>query len=169
MTAKRRKLIADDPMVFVQNLREAKADVDPFTLEEAQRLIGQDRAIITVLVFCGLMPDGALALRWEDVDFEREQLRIRRSIHRFAGIGLPKTASSEREVDMLAPVVDEIQEQRARTQLRGELVLLNEVGGPIDLRGGAGDRGRTGDVQLGNSLPRSSRKPRYHKWFAAWG
>jgi integrase len=108
VTAKRRKLIADDPMVFVQNLREAKADVDPFTLEEAQRLIdtatGQDRAIITVLVFCGLRPNEALALRWEDVDFEREQLGIRRSMHRFDGIGLPKTASSEREVDMLAPV-----------------------------------------------------------------
>jgi hypothetical protein len=53
-----------------------------------------------------------------------EQLRIRRSIHRFAGIGLPKTASSEREVDMLALVVDELQEQRARTQMRGEFVFL---------------------------------------------
>jgi integrase len=136
-TAKRRKLIADDPMVFVQNLREPKAEVDPFTLEEAERLIdtatGQDRAIITVLIFCGLRPNEALALRWEDVDFDREQLRIRRSIHRFAGIGLPKTASSEREVDMLPPVVDEMQEQRARTQLRGDLVFVNDTGGPVDL------------------------------------
>ena len=124
-------------MVFVKNLREPKGEVDPFTLEEAERLIdtatGQDRAIITVLIFCGLRPNEAFALRWEDVDFDREQLRIRRSIHRFAGIGLPKTASSEREVDMLALVVDELQEQRARTQLRGDLVFLNETGGPIDL------------------------------------
>jgi integrase len=102
--AKRRKL-TEDPMVFIKNLREPKGDVDPFTLEEAERLIktatGQDRALITVLVLCGLRPNEALALHWEDVDFDREQLRIRRSIHRFAGIGLPKTASSEREVDML--------------------------------------------------------------------
>ena len=135
--AKRRKLIAEDPMVFVKNLREPKSEVDPFTLEEAERLIdtatGQDRAIVAVLIFCGLRPNEAFALRWEDVDFDREQLRIRRSIHRFAGIGLPKTASSEREVDMLALVVDELQEQRARTQLRGDLVFLNETGGPIDL------------------------------------
>jgi hypothetical protein len=34
---------------------------------------------------------------------------------------------------MLGPVVDELQEHRARTQLRGELVFLNETGGPIDL------------------------------------
>jgi len=135
--AKRRKLVAEDPMVFVKNLREPKGEVDPFTLEEAKRVIdtatGQDRAIITVLIFCGLRPNEAFALRWEDVDFDREQLRIRRSIHRFAGIGLPKTASSEREVDMLALVVDELQEQRARTQLRGDLVFLNETGGLIDL------------------------------------
>ena len=135
--AKRRKLIAEDPMVFVKNLREPKGEVDPFTLEEAERLIGaatgQDRAIITILIFCGLRPNEAFALRWEDVDFDREQLRIRRSIHRFAGIGLPKTASSEREVDMLPLVVDELQEQRSRTQLRGDLVFLNDTGGPIDL------------------------------------
>jgi integrase len=103
--AKRRKLIAEDPMVFVKNLREPKGEVDPFTLEEAERLIdratGQDRAIITVLIFCGLRPNEAFALRWQDIDFDRGQLKIRRTIHRFGGIGLPITASSEREVDML--------------------------------------------------------------------
>ena len=57
--AKRRKLVPEDPMPFVQNLREPKAEVDPFELEEAERLIntGQDLAIITVLIFCGLGPN----------------------------------------------------------------------------------------------------------------
>src|ERR1700722_16189781 len=100
--AKRRKLVSEDPMPFVQNLREPKAEVDPFELEEAERLIntatGQDRGIVTVLIFCGLRPNEALALRWQDVDFDREQLMIRRSIHRFSGIGLPKNASRGREV-----------------------------------------------------------------------
>src|SRR5215469_9396241 len=122
--AKRRKLVDEDPMLFVQNLREPKAEVDPFELEEAERLIdgatGQDRAIVTVLVFCGLRPNEALALRWQDVDFDRRILKVRRAIHRFGGIGLPKTASSERDVDMLDPVIAELEEQRARTQLRGE-------------------------------------------------
>ncbi len=136
-TAKRRKLVPEDPMVFVQNLREPKAEVDPFELEEVEQIIdtatGQDRAIITVLIFCGLRPNEALALRWQDVDFDRRILKIRRTIHRFGGIGLPKTASSERDVDMLDPVIAELQEQRARTQMLGELVFLNEVRGPIDL------------------------------------
>jgi integrase len=135
--AKRRKLITEDSMPYIKNLREPKGEVDPFTLEEAERLIdtaiGQDRAIITVLIFCGLRPNEAFELRREDVDFDRDQLKIRRSIHRFAGIGLPKNTSSEREVDMLPLVADDLQGQRARTQLRGDLVFLNENGGPIDL------------------------------------
>ena len=45
-------------------------------------------------------------------------------------------------------------------------------GAPLTVRiykrkNGAGDRGRTGDVQLGNSPNRFSRKPRYHRLFAA--
>ena len=36
-------------------------------------------------------------------------------------------------MDMLALVIEELQEQRARTQLRGDLVFLNEVGGPVNL------------------------------------
>ena len=31
--------VPEDPMLFVQNLREPKAEVDPFELEEAERLI----------------------------------------------------------------------------------------------------------------------------------
>jgi integrase len=126
-TAKRRKLVPEDPMLFVQNLREPKAEVDPFELEEAERLLdaatGQDRTLVSVLIFCGLRPNEALALRREDIDFDREQIRIRRSIHRFAGIGLPKTASSERDVDMLDPVIVEFEEQLARSQTRSELVF----------------------------------------------
>jgi site-specific recombinase XerD len=38
-TAYRRKLIADDPMRHVENLREKKRDADPFDPDEAQRII----------------------------------------------------------------------------------------------------------------------------------
>jgi integrase len=57
-TARRRKPISEDPMKYVDNLREPKPDVDPLTLEEAQRLLaaalGQDRVLFTVLIFTGL-------------------------------------------------------------------------------------------------------------------
>ena len=58
-----------------------------------------------------------VAFKWNDIDFDREVIRLRRSINRFEGIGLPKTASSEREVDMLPNVRAALQEQRARSRL----------------------------------------------------
>src|SRR5215472_15778867 len=136
-TARRRKLISDDPMKYVDNLRELKPDVDPLTLEEAERPLatasGQDRALFTVLIFTGLRPNEALALKWNDIDFDREVIRVRRSINRFEGVGLPKTASSEREVDMLPNVRAALQEQRALSQLRSDFVFPSETGGPLDL------------------------------------
>ena len=136
-TAQRRKLISDDPMKYVDNLREPKPDVDPLTLEEAERLLaaapGQDRGIFTVLIYTGLRPNEALALSWNDIDFDREVIRVRRSINRFEGVGLPKTASSEREVDMLPNVRAVLKQQRSRSQLRSEFVFPSEVGGPLDL------------------------------------
>jgi integrase len=100
---------------------------------EVERLLdaatGQDREIVTVLMLYGLRPNEALAPRWQDVDFDRRILKIRRTIHRFGGIGLPKTASSECDVDMLDPVVAELQEQRVRIQMRGELVSLMKLAG----------------------------------------
>ena len=136
-TARRRKIISDNPMKYVDNLREPKPDVDPLTLEEAERLLaaapGQDRGIFTVLIFTGLRPNEALALSWNDVDFDREVIRVRRSINRFEGVGLPKNASSEREVDMLPNVRAVFQQQRARAQLRSEFVFPSEAGGPLNL------------------------------------
>jgi integrase len=136
-SARRRKLISDDPMKYVDNLREPKPDVDPLTLEEAERLLatasGQDRALFTVLIFTGLRPNEALALKWNDIDFDREVIRVRRSINRFEGVGLPKTASNEREVDMLPNVRAALREQRARSQLRSDFVFPSQTGGPLDL------------------------------------
>jgi len=134
-TALRRKLVADARMKYVDNLREPKPDVD---LSRSKRRLlatasGQDRYIITVLIFSGLRPNEALALSRDDVDFEREVLRVRRSINRFQGVGLPKTASSEREADMLPNVRAALQQQSARSQLRSAFVFPSGVGGPLDL------------------------------------
>ena len=136
-TAHRRKLIADDPMQHVANLREPKPDVDPFDLSEALSVItaayGWERAFLSVLLFTGMRPNEALALSWDSIDFKHGLIRVRRTVNRRYGFGLPKTPGSEREVDIAAVVGSELQEQRARSQLRGELVFPSKAGTPIDL------------------------------------
>ena len=75
-TARRRKLVADDPMPYVENLRERKSAVDPFDLNEARRIIeaaeGWERAFVTVLLFTGMRPSEVLALSWNAIDWEHD-------------------------------------------------------------------------------------------------
>ncbi len=117
-TAKIRKLRADNPVDYVRNLREKKPEIDPFTLDEVQGLLlvarGSERTFVTVLLFAGLRPGEALGLRWDDIDFREGLIKVRRHVNRF-GVGLPKTVSSERDVIMLPPVREAIQDQRARS------------------------------------------------------
>ena len=57
VTAQRRKLVPENPVGYVEKLRERKSDVDPLTLEEVRALLslakGQQYAIFVVLLFAG--------------------------------------------------------------------------------------------------------------------
>jgi integrase len=136
--AHRRKLIDTNPMDYVEKLRETKPEIDPMGLDEALRVIdaarGWERAFLAVLLFTGMRPGEALALAWENIDFENGLIRVRRTISRRFGFGLPKTPGSERDIEMGSTVRAQLSEQRARSQLRGELVFPSEVGTPIDLQ-----------------------------------
>jgi integrase len=63
-TAKIRRLRADNPMDYVRNLRKKKPEIDPFTMDEVQSLLGaaqnSERSLVTVLIFAGLRPGDAL-------------------------------------------------------------------------------------------------------------
>jgi integrase len=128
-------LIGDNPVRHVRRLNEPMPDVDPFTLEEVQTILsearGQERAVLTVLLLTGMRPGEALGLRWDDLDFERNQIRVRRTLSRY-GTGAPKTRGSVRDVEMLPPVCSEFLAQRARSMLKSDFVFVNERGGPLD-------------------------------------
>jgi integrase len=142
-TAHRRRMIEHDPMCHVENLRERKPDVDPFDLGEVRRIVkaarGWERAFVTVLLFTGVRPGEALALRWDSIDWGHGLIRVRQTLSRRYGFQLPKTHGSERDVEMIESVHAALKEQRARSALRGELVFTSAAGTPIDL---ANFRGR---------------------------
>ena len=129
--ARRRKLIADDPTAYVAKLREEKPEVDPFDHEEVRALldaaIGWERCFLAVLLFAGLRPNEAFALRWDDLDWQHGQILVRRTATRF-GVGSPKTKSSNRDVPMILRLRELLAEQRQRSALRGELVFPDANG-----------------------------------------
>jgi integrase len=129
------EIVSENPVARVDRLREPVPDVDPLTFDEVQSLLaeanGWEHSLLTVFCFTGLRPNEALALRWDDLDFDRNQILIRSSLSRY-GLGEPKTPGSVRTIDMLPPVGDALLAQRRRARLRGEFVFPNEEGGPLD-------------------------------------
>lgn len=136
-TAHWRKIIADNPMHHVKNLREARHDAEPFDLDEAGRIIeaaeGWERAFVTTLLYTGMRPGEALALHWDAIDWDRGVILVRFTESRRYGRGLPKTRGSERDVEMIAPVRAALKEQRPRSQMCGELVFPSIARTAIDL------------------------------------
>jgi integrase len=59
-----------------------------------------ERTLITVLAYSGLRLGEGLALRWRDVDFEMNAIKVERSYSIYNGFTEPKTYSSRRAVSM---------------------------------------------------------------------
>jgi integrase len=137
VTAQRRKLVSENPVAYVEKLRERKPAVDPLTLDEIKALLSiarrQEHAIFTTLIFAGLRPSELRALRRQDINLDRGVIIVGRNLTRF-GEGLPKTSYSEREVDMLVPVRAALAEQQARVELRSKFVFCNSAGDHLSLK-----------------------------------
>ena len=94
-----------------KTVREALA------IEDAQDIISnlgklelKDRLLVALLIFTGIRRGEALGLQWEDIDFDRKLINIRRSV-RFAGnkgyIGPTKSKAGVRLIP-LEPQLEEI-------------------------------------------------------------
>ena len=116
--AKKRKLISENIMLEVENLKTEQPDILPLTKEEVKDfLMAVDphyRPFFTVAFATGMRFGEMAALKWRNVDFDRRQIHIRES--RVYGVeGTPKTKKSKRTIDMLPPAFKALQEQRMKT------------------------------------------------------
>src|SRR5262249_28739774 len=78
-------------------------------------------------------PSELLALRRQDINFDRGVINVGRNLIRF-GEGLPKTSYSEHEVNMLAPVRAALAEQQARVELKSTFVFCDCAGDHLSLK-----------------------------------
>ena len=90
---------------------------EALSIEDAQDIITnlpklelKDRLLVALLLFTGIRRGEALGLQWEDIDFDRKLINIRRSV-RFAGnkgyIGPTKSKAGVRLIP-LEPQLEEI-------------------------------------------------------------
>ncbi|WP_273212117.1 tyrosine-type recombinase/integrase [Helicobacter rodentium] len=100
-------LIDKNPLFLPKMKQSLKTEneINPFTLEEALNLIknAQDdlKTYLVLAFFTGARIGEILALTFEDIDFQKREIIINKSLSEKGIIDSPKTLSSNRVIDML--------------------------------------------------------------------
>ena len=118
-SAKSFKTVSDDP--------------HPLEIEEFNELIEKgctsdvDKNLITVAVYTGLRTGELCALAWEDVDFDKKIIYVRRSITDKRQFKLPKTHEF-RKVHLMPPAIEALKAQRVHTfMMQQETIDVHQV------------------------------------------
>jgi integrase len=125
-----------NPGQRIKRLKVPRKDIQPFTLQEAIKIIDAARSdfrpYFTVRFFTGMRTGEAHGLKWRYVDFERRQILVRESFTHGEQDGI-KTDGSMREIAMSQRVFDALKAQEALTRHLGEYVFCSRNGLPIDV------------------------------------
>lgn len=144
-------LVARNVCDLVSAPRRAHYEMKPLTLEQAQKLLvalhGHNMEALFVLALTtGMRRGEILALKWQDVDFSRSTLQVRRIFTRMRGNRYveaePKTDKSRRSI-MLPSLVVELLKQHQARQLEAkheaddlwqehDLVFCTALGTPLN-------------------------------------
>ncbi len=116
---------------------EVSGDIQVFSPEEVWALVRaagseQDRAIYLTAAFTGLRMGELLALRWRDVDFAGQAIRVRASY--YAGHLTTPRSGKVRAVPLAPDVAEALAKLGAREDWVGDddLVFVGETGGYLD-------------------------------------
>lgn len=127
----------ETPFKGIKNLKEQKPDVHPFTLEEVWLFLNNVRKdykpYYTTRFFTGMRSGEIDGLKWENIDFERREIKVRSAL--VDGIEVPtKTYGSNREIVMSQLVYEALLEQKQHTFGKSEYVFCNSQGKPLEHR-----------------------------------
>jgi integrase len=108
------EIIEKNPLDRVRSASVERRDPDPFTMVEIRAILGactkpQHRALFQFAFATGLRTSELIALRWEDVDWEKRVVHVRRAKVR-GEIKTTKTAAGRRTVDLFEPALTALAE-----------------------------------------------------------
>ncbi|WP_417332570.1 tyrosine-type recombinase/integrase [Halarcobacter sp.] len=125
------EIIDKNPLLRVRAPRVAPPEIQPFKIGEIKILLsnaeGQFKNFLATAFFTGARSGELIGLKWEDIDFEKKEITIRRSI-KMGLIRLPKTINSIRTIDMIDTLIPFLKEQYERTADISEFVFINKEG-----------------------------------------
>ena len=108
-TCVRRGVLDRNPADGVPRMVEQSTDINPLSLEELNKVLAhipdQFRPFFICQAWTGMRPGEIKALRWQDINFESEQIVVRNARYR-GEESTPKTRSSRRIIPILPEVKD---------------------------------------------------------------
>jgi len=120
----------------IKPLKLPRSEVQPFTLEEVQRILATVRPdyrhYLTVRFFTGLRTGEINALMWEHIDFTRSQILVRQTLVDGEATPGGKTLGSVRDVPMLPMVRQALEAQFQQRRPDVSWVFATREGGPVD-------------------------------------
>ena len=127
----------ESPYQNINNLKEGKVEVTPFSLTEVQAILDNVREdfkpYYTIRFFTGMRTSEIDGLRWESIDLQRREIHIREAL--VNGIlGGTKTNGSNRIIQMSAKVYQAFLQQKSLNNGKSEYVFCNSHGDPLDYR-----------------------------------
>lgn len=122
------EIVSKSPLSRVPVPKITMPEIVPFTADEALLIIGnaegQIQNFVATALLCGARSGELLGLMWKDIDFEKREISIKRSI-KMGNIGKTKTPYSVRTIDMIDSLVPYLKAQYELTGSKNTFVFLN--------------------------------------------
>ncbi|WP_104489230.1 site-specific integrase [Acinetobacter indicus] len=127
----------ESPYKNINNLKESKIEVTPFSLEEVHKILTTVRddfkPYYTVRFFTGMRTSEIDGLQWKNIDLQRREIHIREALVNGV-LGGTKTYGSDRTIQMSDRVYQAFLQQKMLNNGKSEFVFCNRDGGPLDYR-----------------------------------
>ncbi|ENV62535.1 hypothetical protein F949_02745 [Acinetobacter junii NIPH 182] len=125
----------ESPYKNINNLKESKIEVTPFSLEEVHKIlttVREDfRPYYTIRFFTGMRTSEIDGLQWKNIDLQRREIHIREALVNGV-LGGTKTYGSDRTIQMNDRVYQAFLQQKSLNNGKSEFVFCNRDGGPLD-------------------------------------
>lgn len=122
------------PYRGIKPLKEEKVHIEPFTLDEVNKIINQVRpdwrAYMIVRFFTGMRTGEIDGLKWKYVDFDRRQILVRET-YSYGSWEYTKNDGSQREIEMNQIVFDALLAHKEAQGGLYETVFVTRGGEPI--------------------------------------
>ncbi|MDQ1209361.1 integrase [Acinetobacter baylyi] len=127
----------ESPYKNINNLKESKVEVHPFSLEQVQLILQTVRddfkPYYTIRFFTGMRTSEIDGLRWENVNLQRREIYVREALVN-GQLGGTKTYGSNRTIQMSDRVFQAFLQQKSLNHGKSEFVFCNRSGDPLDYR-----------------------------------